>query len=44
MIFGVGAGGPDLGLLLLPLLIYHTAQLMLGGWLVPHFQRASSPQ
>jgi len=39
MIFGVGAGGPDLGLLLLPLLIYHTAQLMLGGWLVPRFQR-----
>lgn len=39
MIFGVGAEGADLGLLLLPLLVYHTAQLMLGGWLVPRFQR-----
>ena len=40
MIFGVGAGGADLSLLLLPLLIYHTAQLMLGGWMVPRFQRS----
>lgn len=40
MIFGVGAGGGDLGLLLLPLLIYHAAQLMLGGWLVPRFERS----
>ncbi len=38
MIFGVGAGSADLSLLLLPLLIYHTAQLMLGGWMVPRFQ------
>lgn len=43
MIFGVGAGGIDLSLLLLPLLIYHTAQLILGGWLVPYFERLSSP-
>jgi len=39
MIFGAGPAGPDLSLLLLPLLIYHTAQLMLGGWMVPYFQR-----
>jgi sodium/bile acid cotransporter 7 len=37
-IFGGGAGGPDLGLIILPLLICHPAQLILGGWLMPRLR------
>lgn len=32
----------ELSLLLLPLLIYHPAQLILGGWMIPRFQRAAA--
>lgn len=37
VIFGSITNPIDLSLLLLPLLIYHTAQLILGGWLVTKF-------
>lgn len=39
-IFGAIRGGPELSVLLLPLLIYHPAQLLLGGWLVPRLREA----
>lgn len=31
----------ELSLILLPLLIYHPAQLILGGWMIPRFQRGA---
>ena len=39
MIFGTARQGIDLGLLLLPLLLYHPAQLLLAGWLAPRLAR-----
>ena len=39
MIFGTAGAGIDLGLLLLPLLLYHPAQLLLAGWLAPRLGR-----
>jgi len=32
----------ELSLILLPLLMYHPAQLILGGWMIPGFQRLSA--
>lgn len=31
-------GSPDLGAVCLPLLVYHPTQILLGGFLVPHFK------
>ena len=42
MIFSGEEHGIELSLLVLPLLVYHPAQLILGGWLVPRFQRFAS--
>ncbi|MFP4351578.1 MAG: bile acid:sodium symporter family protein [Puniceicoccaceae bacterium] len=39
MIFGTGERGIDPGLLLLPLLLYHPAQLLLAGWVAPRLGR-----
>lgn len=39
-IFGGVEGGPDLGLVILPLLLYHPAQLFLAGWLLPRLRLA----
>ncbi len=39
MIFSGAGFEYELSLVVLPLLLYHPAQLILGGWLVPRFQR-----
>lgn len=36
-------GGADLGLLLLPLMLYHPTQLFLAAWLVPYLQKQTHP-
>ncbi|MDA3875265.1 MAG: bile acid:sodium symporter, partial [Kiritimatiellae bacterium] len=39
MIFSGAGFEMELSLVLMPLLLFHPAQLILGGWLVPRFQR-----
>lgn len=39
LMFGSGNPTVDLSLLVIPLLIYHPSQLLLGGWLVPKFAK-----
>jgi sodium/bile acid cotransporter 7 len=35
----VFAGHPGLGLILLPVLVYHPVQLIVGAWLIPRLRR-----
>ncbi len=43
LMFGSADSGVNLSLLVIPLLIYHPAQMLLGGWLVPRFARSLRP-
>ncbi len=42
-IFGAFEGGPELSLLIVPILLYHPTQLVLGGWLVTRFTKGAKP-
>ncbi|MDF3130816.1 bile acid:sodium symporter [Kiritimatiellaeota bacterium B1221] len=43
LMFGSTDSSVNLSLLVIPLLIYHPAQMVLGGWLVPRFARTLQP-